>query len=72
LANFRGCWPEEKVYGQKHIFGQFVANLKKYIVTTFSSGYLANLWPILGQISFYVKIMSLKIPKLPKIWIFFN
>jgi hypothetical protein len=29
LANFRGRWPEEKVCGQKHIFGQFVANFKK-------------------------------------------
>jgi hypothetical protein len=66
LANFRGSWPEEKVCGQKHIFGQFVANLKKMILTTFLSGYLTNLWPILGQISFSVKIMSLKIPKLPK------
>jgi hypothetical protein len=64
LANFRRCWPEEKVCGQKHIFGQFVANLKKYILTKFSSVYLANLWPILGQISCSVKFMSLKKTKI--------
>jgi hypothetical protein len=26
MANFRRCWPEEKVRGQKYIFGQFLAN----------------------------------------------
>jgi hypothetical protein len=26
LANFRGCCPEEKVCGQKHICGQFEKN----------------------------------------------
>jgi len=52
--------PKEKVCGQKHIFGQFVAILKKYTLTKFSPGYLTNLWPVLGQISNSVKFMSLK------------
>jgi len=48
MANFRGCWPEEKVCGQKHIFGQF------------------------EKIDSNNILCQLTIPKLPKIWIFFN
>jgi hypothetical protein len=38
LANFRRHWPEEKVHGQKHIFGQFQTIVAKEIF----------IWPI-GQ-----------------------
>jgi hypothetical protein len=51
LARRLSLWPGT-------FFGQFVADLKKMILTKFPSGYLANLWLILGQISYFV--MSLK------------
>jgi len=38
LARRISLWPET-------FFGQFVATLKNLILTKFSSGYLANLWP---------------------------
>ncbi len=67
IGHFHSNWPISEGVGQKKKFvarNIFLANLKKYTLTKFSSGYLTNLWPILGQISYYVKFMSLKKTKI--------